>query len=247
MHQLEKIEKIGDIILEYFTVDAADINELTNALNNGALQVNLAAGEYTFPTSSIKAGTVINCAEGTVFTGTSKLNINGATVIGATFSNPTGVAVDQTINGTFKNCTFEGNEALRWCYTTAGTEVVFENCVIRTDLRGVHFDGMHGNVTFKNCEINGFNAFGGEGVVKFEGCTFGNDESKYNGLNLYVNTVIENSNFVYVSGKTNFVDMEAAGKYLTITNCTATLDGAAAIISDFVGGSKLDDCTVAIN
>ena len=217
---------------------------LRGALEGGATLINVAAGEYTFPADYVKAGTTIVCAPGTVFTGTSGLNINGATVVGATFKNEDGTAVKGTINGTLKNCTFVGSEALRWCYTEAGKPVVFENCVIKTDFRGFHFDAMEGDVLFKNCEINGFNAFGGEGTATFENCVFGNDESRYNGLNTYANTVLKDCQFNYISGKTNFIDMEGTGKTLTIENCTATLDGSDADISDFVGGSKLADNTV---
>jgi hypothetical protein len=110
---------------------------IDNAGENATVEIP--AGTYTFPTSSLKAGQTLNCAKGTVFKGNSKLNINGATVVGATFSNPTGTAADQTINGTFKNCTFDGSNGLRWCY--AGETVVFENCVFSRDVYGVHFDG----------------------------------------------------------------------------------------------------------
>ena len=96
----------------------------------------------------------------------------------------------------------------------------------------------------QDCEINGFNAYSGAGTMTFEGCTFGCDASNYNGLNIYSNTVLKNCTFGYVSGKTNFIDMEGTGKTLTIINCTATLDGAAAEVSDFVGGSKLANNTV---
>ena len=230
----------------FTTATATTTESLTEALNNNNTEVFVAEGEYTFPASSVKAGQTIVCEEGTVFTGTSSLNINGATVIGATFKNEGGIAVRNTINGTFKNCTFEGKETLRWCYSTAGTTSVFENCVVKTNFRGVHFDVMNGNVIFRNCEINGFNAFGGDGEVTFENCTMGCDQSNYNGLNLYMNTEIVNCHFVFISGKSNFVDMEKAGKTLTIRNCTATLDGTEADIADFVGGSKLNDCTLVI-
>ncbi len=209
--------------------------------------VKVPAGTYTFPASSIKEGMTIQCAPGTVFEGTSGLNINGATVIGATFSNEGGQAVSGTINGTFKDCVFEGEEALRWCYSREGETVIFENCVIKTDFRGFHFDDVAGNIIFRNCEINGFNAYGGAGTVTFEGCTFGNDESRYNGLNIYANTVLTNCTFNYISGKTNFVDYEAAGKSLTITNCTATLDGEAANLLDFVGGTYKSQTTIIVD
>ena len=234
-----------------FTIVAPEVvastDDLKAALTTDAKMVSVAKGEYTFPASSVKAGQTIICEEGTVFTGTSGLNINGATVIGAEFKNENGVAVSGTINGTFKNCTFTGNEALRWCYSVAGNTTVFENCVIKTDFRGFHYDDMNGDVIFRNCEINGFNAYGGDGTATFEGCTFGCDQSSYNGLNIYSNTKLVNCTFNYVSGKTNFIDMECTGKTLTITNCTATLNGANVDIKNYVGGSKLAQNTVIFN
>ena len=242
--------KLTDHAKTYITVVApkvvASTDDLKAALTTDAKMVSVAKGEYTFPSSSVKAGQTIICEKGTVFTGKSSLNINGATVIGAEFKNENGTAVSGTIYGNFKNCTFTGSEALRWCYSEAGKTTVFENCVIKTDFRGFHYDGMKGDVIFRNCEINGFNAYSGDGTVTFEGCTFGCDKSRYNGLNIYSNTNIVNCTFNYVSGKTNFIDMEGTGKTLTITNCTATLDGAAAKVADFVGGSKLAENKVII-
>ena len=220
--------------------------DLQDAITNGKEVVLVQAGNYTFPSGVNSDDVTIICEEGTVFAGTSSLNIGGATVVGATFSNPNGQAVSGTINGTFKDCTFVGGETLRWCYVQAGKTIVFENCVFETTLRGIHFDEMSGDVIFKNCEINGFNAYSGTGTMTFEGCTFGYDASNYNGLNIYTNTVIKNCTFNFVSGKTNFIDMEGTGKTLTITNCTATLDGEAANVADFVGGSKIGQNTVVI-
>ena len=208
--------------------------------------VEVPAGEYSFPAGSIKEGVTLKCAEGTVFEGTSNLNINGATVIGATFESD-GKAVSGTVDGTFKNCTFDGSEALRWCYTDEGDEILFEDCVIKTDFRGFHFDGMNGNVTFRRCKINGFNAYSGKGTATFENCVLGNDESDYNGLNIYSNTVLKDCQFVYNSGKTNFIDMEGTGKTLSIINCTATLDGTEKPVIDFVGGSQLANNTVVLD
>ena len=216
-----------------------------SAAEKGAT-VSVNAGTYTFP-SKVAEGVTLVCEEGTVFEGTSGLNINCATVEGATFRNDGGVAVSGTINGTFKDCVFEGEEALRWCYSKAGETIVFENCVIKTDFRGFHFDDMAGNVIFRNCEINGFNAYGGTGKMTFENCKFGNDQSRYNGLNIYADTEIIGGNFKFVSGKTNFIDMEGTGKTLSITNCTATLDGKAASVMSFVGGSKLAQNNVVVN
>ena len=244
--QYEVVEENGNwVVVEYVLADSAE--SLKSALSGDATAVFVAAGEYSFPASSIKAGVTIKCAEGTVFTGTSSLNIKGATVEGATFKNVGGQAVSGTIYVNFKNCTFEGDETLRWCYTNAGETTVFENCVVKTTLRGIHFDGMNGDVIFKNCEINGFNAYSGSGSITFEGCTFGSDASNYNGLNIYSNTLLKDCNFVFVSGKTNFIDMEGTEKTLTITNCTATLDGAAVDVKKFIGGSKLAENTVVVD
>ena len=63
-------------------------------------------------------------------------------------------------------------------------------------------------------------------------------------MNIYSNTVLKGCTFNFISGKTNFVDMEGTGKTLTIENCTATLDGIATEVSKFVGGSKLAQNTV---
>ena len=236
----------SDIVVKIDDVTVVGSQDALVAALNAGGKVTVAAGEYTFPASSVKAGQTLVCQEGVVFTGTSSLNINGATVVGATFKNEGGQAVSGTIYGTFKSCTFIGEETLRWCYTTAGQTSVFEDCVIKTTLRGFHFDEMNGDVTFRNCEINGFNAYSGAGTMTFEGCTFGNDASNYNGLNIYTNTNVVNSTFNFVSGKTNFIDMEGTGKTLKITNCTATLDGVAKNVVEFVGGSKLADNTVVI-
>ncbi len=223
--------------------------DLKNAFVNGDKPdtVYVSAGTYTFPSSSISAGDVIICDKDTVFEGTSSLNVNGATVVGGNFVNEDDIAVSGTINGTFKNCVFEGSEALRWCYTTKGDTIVFENCVIKTDFRGFHFEEMNGDVTFRNCEINGFNAYGGTGTITFENCTFGHDESYYNGLNIYSNTVIKDSTFNFKSSKSNFIDMEGTDKTLNISNCVAYLDGEEADVLDFVGGSMLAQNTVIID
>ena len=222
-----------------------DTDDLAGSFSDGADTVFVPAGEYSFPASSLGEGDTLLCAPGTVFEGTSSLNVNGATVVGGTFANDSGYAVSGTINGTFKDCVFDSSEALRWCYS--GETVVFENCEFKTDFRGVHFDGMNYDVIFRNCKLNGFNAFGGTATVTFEGCTFGYDESYYNGLNMYCNTVLKDCKFEYRSGKINFIDFEAAGKNLTITNCTATLDGEPANVIDFVGGTYVNQTNITVD
>lgn len=183
--------------------------------------VNLPAGNYTFPASSFVKGATLICAPGTVFEGTSKLNINGATVVGATFSNPTGTAADQTINGTFKDCTFTGSNGLRWCY--AGETVVFENCVFDGEVYGIHFDGGANDVIFRNCTISGFNATASAiSKITFEGCTFKPGRSGYNGINLWGNTEMIDCTFVFDNTKTEWVDLVGSNKTATFTNCVVT-------------------------
>ena len=195
--------------------------EVAEALKNtNTHTIMLSAGNYTFPAISAEGVTLV-CEEGTVFEGNSKLNINGATVIGATFSNPSGSAVDQTINGTFKDCTFTGVNGLRYCY--AGETVVFENCVFDGDTYGVHFDGGANDVIFRNCTISGFNALGAAlTLVTFEGCTFkGNGKSGYNGANLWGSAKMINCEFTFDgTTKTEWIDCIGADKSYEFTNCT---------------------------
>ncbi len=197
---------------------AANMSELV--ATPGAT-VKLAAGEYTFPSSSIAEGVTIECEPGTVFTGNSKLNIKGSTVIGATFSNPSGTAVDQTINGTFKDCTFTGSNAVRYGY--AGETCYFENCVFSGNTYGFHFDGGANDAYFKNCTFSGFNAFGAEvTLVTFEGCKFvANGKSGYNGANLWGSAKMINTEFVFDGSTANeWIDMIGVDKTYEMTDCT---------------------------
>lgn len=219
----EAIDKNGTwyVVAEGVTV-ATTKEELAAAIQANST-ILLGAGNYTFPASSFqdKEGVTLVCEEGTVFEGNSKLNINGATVIGATFSNPNGTAVDQTINGTFKDCTFTGANGLRYCY--AGETVVFENCVFDGSTYGVHFDGGANDVIFRNCTISGFNALAGAlTLVTFEGCTFkGNGKSGYNGANLWGSAKMINCEFTFDgTTKTEWIDCIGEDKTYEFTNCT---------------------------
>ena len=196
-----------------------DLKEAIAAAQEGQT-VTVKAGEYTFPASSLKAGVTVECEEGTVFTGSSKLNIKGATVINAEFTNPTGSAVTSTINGTFKDCVFEGSNALRSCY--AGDNVVFENCVFSGDLYGVHFDGGANDATFKGCTFSGFNAFGAALTqLTLEDCVFvSNGKSGYNGANLWGSTTIKNTTFKFDGTASNeWIDCIGSDKTYVIENC----------------------------
>ena len=231
------------------TTPVATTDALKEALATST-EVVVAAGTYSFPSSSVQAGAVIRCEEGTVFTGNSKLNIKGATVIGATFSNPSGTAVDQTINGTFKNCTFEGSNALRYCYV--GETCVFENCDFSGSTYGIHFDGGTAkNLVFRNCTISGFNAFAGAiGMVTFEGCTFaGNGKSGYNGANLWGSAKMVNCEFTFNGTTANeWIDCIGADKTYEIENCT--INGVAYTAENYSEYDQIfsrNNATVKIN
>lgn len=232
-----------------FHAEVTDNATLAEALANGSTYVEVATGEYTFPASSIAAGAVIKCAEGTVFTGNSKLNINGATIEGATFSNPSGTAVDQTINGTFKNCKFEGANGVRWA--SAGETVVFEDCVFDGSTYGVHFDGGANDVVFRNCTISGFNALGAAlTMATFEGCTFvGNGKSGYNGANLWGSAKLIDCEFTFDGTTANeWIDCIGADKTYEFTNCTVNgVDFTADNYTSFEQIFSRNNATVKIN
>ena len=196
------------------------------------------------------AGQTIVCPEGTVIAGSTNLNIKGATVVGATFSNPSGTAVGSTINGTFKNCTFTGSNALRYCY--AGETVVFENCVFSGNTYGVHFDGGANDVIFRNCTISGFNALGAAlTMVTFEGCTFvGNGKSGYNGANLWGSATLKNCEFTFNGTTQNeWIDcIKVDGQY-SFENCTVNGVAYTAENADDYADTifSRNDVTVKIN
>ena len=214
-------EWLGAAQEEHGPVIVSTNEELTKAVADGATDIIVKAGEYTFPGNAIKAGTTITCDDGVVFTGTSSLNINGATVIGATFSNPNGsVANNATVNGIYKNCTFTGSNGLRSCY--AGETVVFENCVFSGDLYGMHFDSGANDVIFKNCTFSGFNTMGSAITqLTMEGCTFkANGKSDYNGINLWGDTDMTNCTFIFDgTAGTEWVDVVHNNQTVNFTNC----------------------------
>jgi predicted ribosomally synthesized peptide with SipW-like signal peptide len=225
-----------------------DNAELSDALKNAQAgdTIYVAEGTYTFPTSSFKAGTTLICEEGTVFNGKTSFGINGATVVGATFTNNNAyVCNSTTINGTFKDCVFTNCDGLRYCY--AGETVVFENCVFDTDFYGVHFDGGANDVIFKNCTFTGFNTFG-SAVTKLtlEGCTFKyNGKGGYNGINMWGTTDLINCTFVFDGSASNeWVDACGDNKTIYAKGCVVsngTTERALALndIGDYGTGNTI--------
>lgn len=202
----------GSSNLEYANTQAG----LQAAIDSGATEIALDAGTYTFPASFLKAGSTLICAPGTVFDGKTGLNINGATVVGGTFTNDNDYLVNSTtVNGTYKDCVFTNCDGLRYCY--AGETVVFENCVFDTDFYGVHFDGGANDIIFKNCTFTGFNTFG-SAVTKLtlEECTFKyNGKGGYNGINMWGSTDLIDCTFVF-DGSASYEWIDACGDNATI-------------------------------
>ena len=222
---------------------------LKDAIASGETEIAVGAGTYTFPASSLQEGQTLICAEGTVFEGSANMNINGATVVGATFSNPSGSAGTSTVNGTYKDCTFEGSNGLRWAY--AGDTVVFENCVFSGSVYGIHFDGGANEVVFKNCTISGFNATAAAITkISFEGCTFvSNGLSAYNGINLWGNGDFTDCTFVFDgSASYEWIDLCSAGKTATFTNCVvdngATVENIETVLGTYL--TKRQDSGVIV-
>ena len=186
--------------------------------------VQLPAGEYTFPKNFAKGVTVI-CEEGTVFKGNHSLDINGAIINGGTFTADSGRTVTGTVNATLRGCTFEGGNALRYCYT--GENCVFEECVFDGVTYGAHFDGGDYPLTFIRCTFSGFNAFGSKiPQLTMIDCVFkSTGKSGYNGANLWGTTTMTNTTFIFDgSASTEWIGLNAAGsnKVIALNDCTVT-------------------------
>lgn len=228
-----KSEIVGTFNYTFPAVEVADQAGLEAALSGGAADIEVAEGTYTFPASKLTAGTTLYCEEGTVFSSGAGLNIDGATVVGATFNN---VASHNTVNGTYKDCTFTGSNGLR--YGFAGETVVFENCVFDGSVYGVHFDSGANEVIFKNCTFSGFNAFGAELTkLTLKGCTFvGNGKSGYNGINMWGNTDLIDCTFVFDGTSTyEWLDLCSENKTASFTNCVVkTGEDTTGNLADYV-------------
>ena len=245
-HEADCFDNQYDKDAEYPTV-VSNQKDLEAALKAGDGNVQLSAGTYTFPAAALSEGDTLIC-DGAVFEGKSSLDVNGATVVGATFSNESGNAVGGTVDGTFEDCTFEGSNGLRYCYV--GDTAVFNNCVFSGDVYGAHFDGGSNPLVFNDCTFSGFNAFAGEiPKLTLNNCTFkANGKSGYNGANLWGETELNNCTFVFDgTAGTEWLHACGVGKPVTLTNCTIN-DGTttrAITTADEYFGAR-DNCEIII-
>lgn len=231
-----------------FVISQEGLNEALTA--DGITTVVLNAGEYNMPV--LTKAVTIECGKGTVFEGTSSLNVAGSTIIGAEFSGTAGGnsgTVTQSVNGTFKDCTFKGVNALRYCY--AGETVVFENCTFDGSVYGVHFDGGANDVLFKGCTFSGFNAMAGAvTLLTFDDCTFkGDGKGSYNGINLWGSTNLIDCEFTFDgSTGTEWVDCIGADKTYTFQNCTVNgVDYTSSNYKQFEKILSRNNVTVTVN
>ena len=209
----------GKLVLngqEYVAVMTQE--DLAEAAKEQGATINVPAGTYTMP--NVVDGVTIIAAEGTIFKGQSSISAQNVTIKNVEFVNPNGnVALTGSLNNaTFENCFFNDTEAVRWAYGNG--DVVFNDCVFGNEncVRGIHFDGGTGTVTFNRCKLYGFNAFGGSlGLVTFNNCEFPYN-TRYNVVNMYNKYAYNNCSF----NPEMHCDCAGNGVVADFNNCTYT-------------------------
>ena len=243
----------------YHAVEANGVYHVVAAGINAVAgdTVKVMPGTYgKFPSVGNKEITLL--CDGAVFVGSSKFNIGGSTVEGATFqcdwqNSSYDVVNSSAINAVFKNCVFNSWNAIRYGY--AGETCVFEDCEIKGGSYGIHFDGGANDVIFRRCKISGFNAFAAAvTMLTFEDCQFvhatdGLWESDYNGANLWGSAKMVNCEFTFDgSSKQEWIDCIGADKSYEFTNCTVNgEDFNASNYASFSQISSRNHVTVKIN
>ena len=221
-----------------FVTSTTDLATLLASIPAGQeATVVVPADNYTsFPASAMHEGITLLCDEGTVFEGTTSLNVNGATVVGATFDGANNKVMNSSrVDGTFKNCVFNGD--LKNGY--AGETVVFENCEFNGPDYALHFDGNATGVTntrviLRNCVVNSdWRVAIGAAISMFEAT-----DTKFNVVG-----------FMNLWGKASFTNCEFTKPYYwlcnmdyaTYTNCK--FDGRPLVGSDI----DIDDTIVDVD
>ena len=229
-------------------IDGKEAQFVTSTTDLATLLASIPAGQeatvvvpkdnYTsFPANAMHEGITLLCDEGTVFEGTSSLNVNGATIVGATFQSGSNDLVSNysTINGTYKDCVFNGD----LYYSKAGETIVFENCEFNGPDYALHFNENAAGVTntrviLRNCVVNSdWRVAIGAAISMFEAT-----DTKFNV-----------DGFINLWGKASFTNCEfttpyywiCSMDYTTYTNCK--LDGRALNASDI----RIEDTAININ
>ena len=254
----------GSMVIEGKSIIDGDDAQTTfaGAVTEENAVVQLSAGEYTIP-ANIANGVTIICEQGTVFNNPSKMNLNGATVIGAKFNSDNSSIVNSgQVNGTFKNCVFEGKNVFRYGYV--GKTCVFEDCYFKENGSEwvFHFDGVGTGVTdaeiiCRRCTFDG-KRVAIAGVVKnlvMEDCTFVNGSY----FNTYCNTTITGTSFEtsirplgnhaiynnceYYGNALKFEDLTLFAGYdckITVDDVDYALASSVANLEDYVNNATRD-------
>ena len=230
---------LGENVKDDLTLSAA-IAAAENANEENPVTINVQAGTYTSLPQPANEFITIDCEDGTVFNGSLRGDLNGATIKNARFTNdnvtnnenpyPSG-SVYGKINGTFIDCIFEGTNALYYC--NAGEKVEFTGCTfIGNGTYAAHMDkgSVSGSsVTFTKCVFDGFVALAAEPVFAFYGCTFKvNDKSTFGGGNFRGSSIFTGCEFTlgdYTNDRSfQWIDCSNGDndqtKIHTFTNCT---------------------------
>lgn len=146
---------------------------------------------------------------------------------GVTLVGEEGVVFNDTLAGTLKNVTMknieiEAGNAQRWGYSAG--DVVFEDCTFTaTSVYAIHYDGLSGTVTYKNCDITGWAAIGhGADLVTFDGCTI-KGNGTYGVIRMYSPAVIKNCTFDVKDVNTSDVyqdGIHAVDTNIDVIDCT---------------------------
>lgn len=209
---------------------------LTSALaqaSEGSL-IKLAEGTYTalaFNDKNIyNTSNVIIDANGAVFEGENRLYLNpSVTVKNATFKNHITnhsekygpAAAWGYISGIFENCTFDGEDALR--YAIVSGQVKFVKCIFTaSDEYAFHVDsGTASSVILEGCTIKGYTTLSGS-VDQYEisDCVINANGKGFGGLGLYKNTKVTNCEFNILGEKDHQdIAFKAGGMNFEFTNC----------------------------
>ena len=221
----------------YNYVAAADnTTSLTEAINNGATEVTLSAGNYTMPEPALQGKTLTITGTKDVVIDATAVDardqfVTGATIVfdGVTinFGNVNYMGFANTASLTYKNCKINGLQFLN------GPVATFENCEL--DSNGAeHCVWTYGckEINFTECNFTygdrGVNCYkdqdidGGKQVVNFTDCTFATENTASLGA-----VEINSSAF-------------SIGIEVNLTGCTAPAYGELAWVSswDSTNGAK---------
>ncbi len=224
-----------DAQAEYPVISQTGLNKALEDASDGDV-IPVSAGNYTLP-QAVPAGVTLSGEEGTNIdttniSGDNRGTLDNVTANGINFTSSNDDTWDGIIShnttltdSTFDGCTFDAQADGRDNAIYGGTangNVVFENTTIKADVYGVNFSYVNGTLTFRNCDITGWNSFGanktagGESKVVFENCTFHNS-GYYGTLRFYQNAEIKNCMF---DDNFDWVDVNANDVTVTLTGCT---------------------------